>query len=298
MENHKHYELVARALEWIAENRTEQPGLDRLADALGVSPYHLQRTFQDWAGVTPKKFLKSLTRQAALDRLRAGQTVMDAAYSAGLSGPGRLHDLMISMDAVTPGEVRVGGSGIGFHYGFGTSPFGEALVSWSSRGVTFLAFTQHSTRAQALAELKQQWQYADFQQDDPQATHWLERIFKGCFESPLPIWLRGSPFQLKVWEALLAIPEGTNLTYGDVARLIGKPGASRAVGSAIGKNPVAWIIPCHRVIQKLGNLGGYRWGRATKSAMIGMEATGFSGRQSTATPRTPPAIRSARANSP
>jgi AraC family transcriptional regulator of adaptative response/methylated-DNA-[protein]-cysteine methyltransferase len=272
MDQHPHFHLVARALQWVSDNRMEQPDLGRLAQALEVSPHHLQRVFQAWAGVSPKQFLKFLTRQAALERLAAGESVLDASISAGLSGPGRLHDLMISTVALSPGEIRKRGEGAALSYGFGQTPFGDALVSWSDRGVSFLGFCDEVSRPVALANLTRQWRNASFSHEPTEARTLMERIFQRDTRGPLPLWLRGSPFQLKVWEALLAVPEGTHATYGRIARLIGKPSASRAVGSAIGTNPVAWLIPCHRIIRSLGEFGGYRWGGTTKQAMIGFES--------------------------
>ena len=242
---------------------------------LSISPHHLHRVFQNWAGVSPKQFLMSLTREAALQRLAAGETVLEAALSSGLSGPGRLHDLMITTVALTPGEARRRGEGVRIDYGFGPSPFGEALVAWHQRGLHFLGFRGHRSQQETLLEMTQPISRARFVHDQKGAAAWLENIFEETRTAPLPIWLRGSPFQLQVWEALLAIPEDCLASYGDIARLVKRPGASRAVGTAIGKNPLAWIIPCHRVIQKIGDLGGYRWGETTKRAMIGLESTGF-----------------------
>ena len=239
---------------------------------MGVSPHHLQRTFQTWAGVSPKQFLKALTRNAALERLKNGSSVLDAALESGLSGPGRLHDLMISTDALTPGEIRKHGQGVALDYGFGETLFGQALIAWTPRGVNFLGFSEESGAELTLATLQEQWANANFREDSTAAQGQLDVIFSGSNDKPIPLWLRGSPFQLKVWEALLEIPEGTHSTYGQLATRIGHPGAARAVGTAIGSNPVAWIIPCHRVIRKMGELGGYRWGGYTKQAMIGYEA--------------------------
>ena len=256
----------------MTDHQAEQPGLADLSAALGVSQYHLQRTFQDWAGVSPKQFLKSLTRKAALARLFDGLSVLDTALSAGLSGPSRLHDLLISTDALTPGEVRKRGQGVTLQYGFGETPFGKALIAWSPRGVSFLGFCMETGPSRSLAVLKDQWCDADFSENAAAAQNWLNSIFEGSSEKPIAVWLRGTPFQLKVWEALLAIPEGTHFTYGQLAHQVGKPGAARAVGTAVGGNPIAFLIPCHRVIRQAGELGGYRWGELTKKALIGYEA--------------------------
>ena len=274
MHDSRHYQLVSRAIQWLVEHQSDQPDLAELALAVNVSPYHLQRTFQAWAGVSPKQFLKSLTRQAALTRLAAGASVLDTAMAVGLSGPGRLHDLLITTDALTPGQARQRGAGVSLEYGYGPTPFGRALVAWNDRGLAFLAFCDEVGPQQAFDELRNQWNNASFVECPRRAEHWLERIFAGSSGLPLSVWLRGSPFQLKVWQALLEIPDAAHATYGLVADRIGQPRASRAVGGAIGSNPIAWLIPCHRVIRQAGDLGGYRWGAVTKQAMIGFEAAG------------------------
>jgi AraC family transcriptional regulator of adaptative response/methylated-DNA-[protein]-cysteine methyltransferase len=238
-----------------------------------MSPFHLQRVFQQWAGVSPKQFLSHLTRTAALQRLRQGDTVLDAAFEAGLSGPGRLHDLVINAESVTPGEVRSHGTGLELAYGFSDTPFGRALLGWGERGITFLAFTSDAGDEQALDDFQNQWKLANLTRDDKSAATQLNDVFTATVHGSLKLWLRGSPFQLLVWQALLKIPEGHCVSYGRLAELIGKPGAARAVGSAVGANPVAWLIPCHRVITAVGGLGGYRWGVETKQAILGREWT-------------------------
>jgi AraC family transcriptional regulator of adaptative response/methylated-DNA-[protein]-cysteine methyltransferase len=272
MQTNPHYELISRAIQWVAEHQSEQPDLETLSNEMGVSPHHLQRTFQAWAGVSPKQFLKSLTRRAAVERLLAGSNVLDAALSIGLSGPGRLHDLLITTEALTPGEIRKRGAGIHLEYGFGETLFGQALVSWNTRGLNFLGFCQGDGGQDALAELRETWSNATFSEHPAKAQGWLDQVFATHPRQPIRLWLRGSPFQLKVWEALLAIPEGSHASYGSLARSLGQPNAARAVGSAVGANPLAWVIPCHRVIRQAGELGGYRWGEVTKHAMIGFEA--------------------------
>jgi len=272
MHREQAYKTVARALSWVADHQAEQPDLERLSVAMGLSPYHLQRTFQDWAGVSPKQFLKSLTRQDALIRLQRGSTVLDAALESGLSGPGRLHDLMITTEALSPGEVRRLGEGVAIQYGSGNTPFGQAVLAWTERGVNFLGFCEDVGHDTVINTLKNRWKSANFKMSQKAAADRLEMIFSDCGRTPIRLWLKGSPFQLKVWEALLSIPHNAHASYGQIAACIGHPRASRAVGSAIGNNPVAWIIPCHRVIRSLGGLGGYRWGTVTKQAMIGYEA--------------------------
>lgn len=276
MQRNHHYQLVAKTIGWLSENQSIQPDLALLSAEIGVSPHHLQRVFQQWAGVSPKQFLKSLTRKAAVDRLIEGSSVLDAALDSGLSGPGRLHDLVVSTDALTPGEIRKHGAGVELHYGFGETPFGKALISWTSRGISFLGFCEETGEDNVLGSLQEQWANAQFVEESGAAQQWLDRVFEGSREQPIPLWLRGSPFQLKVWQALIRIPEGQHATYGQLATQIGHPGAARAAGTAIGANPVAWIIPCHRVIRQMGELGGYRWGEITKSALIGYEAVSVS----------------------
>jgi AraC family transcriptional regulator of adaptative response/methylated-DNA-[protein]-cysteine methyltransferase len=272
MEPNRHYQLISETIRYVAENQLTQPDLKLLSIEMGVSPHHLQRTFQTWAGVSPKQFLKFLTRQAAIGRLKNGTSVLESALDSGLSGPGRLHDLTISTDALTPGEIRKHGAGVQLYYGFGESLFGYTLVAWTSRGISFLGFCDESGADHSLLSLKAQWGNANFMEDPSAAQHWLDKIFDRHEGEPIELWLRGSPFQLKVWQALLAIPAGTHATYGQLAKHVGHPGAARAVGTAIGSNPVAWIIPCHRVIRQAGETGGYRWGSLTKKALIGFEA--------------------------
>ncbi len=232
----------------------------------------MQRLFQAWAGVSPKQFLKYLTKNHALERLQAGQTVFDAAMSSGLSGPGRLHDLLISTQAMTPGEAKRKGLGVEVQYGYGATPFGEALLAWTDKGICFLGFSHVEGKKYAWTHFRQQWPDALLTEDQSVAKRRLLQIFSRPEHEPLKVWLRGSPFQLRIWEALLALPSGIHCTYGQLASLTGNAKASRAAGTAIGRNPVSWLIPCHRVINSIGTLGGYRWGLHTKQAMIGYEA--------------------------
>jgi len=272
MDSQQHYQLIAEALHWLCRNQQNQPGLEELADHVGLSPQYLQRLFQDWAGVSPKQFLKYLTKAQAMERLRQGQTVLDSALSSGLSGPGRLHDLLITTEAMTPGEAKRKGLGVEMKYGYGITPFGEALLAWTDRGVCFLGFCQEEGKEHIWRHFTEQWPDAQLNQHSIEAGNKLAEIFNEKDQKKLKVWLRGSPFQLRIWEALLSIPPGTHCTYGQVASFSGHAGASRATGSAIGRNPVSWLIPCHRVINSLGALGGYRWGTTTKQAMIGYEA--------------------------
>jgi len=272
MESQHHYQLIADALHWLCQNQQNQPGLEELAQHIGLSPHYLQRLFQDWAGVSPKQFLKYLTKAQAMERLRQGHSVLESALSSGLSGPGRLHDLIISTQAMTPGEAKRKGLGVEMLYGYGITPFGEALLAWTDRGVCFLGFCHVQGKQHIREQFNQQWPDADLSEDHLQAERKLIEIFTEKEQQKLKIWLRGSPFQLHVWQALLSLPAGTHCTYGQLASFSGHTGASRAIGSAIGRNPVSWLIPCHRVITSLGTTGGYRWGSHTKQAMIGYEA--------------------------
>lgn len=272
MNSQAHYQLIGDALHWLCQNQQRQPTLEELAEHIGLSPHYLQRLFQQWVGISPKQFLKYLTKNQALERLRQGQTVFESALDSGLSGPGRLHDLLVTTEAMTPGEARRKGRGVQINHGFGATPFGEALLAWNERGICFLGFSQEKGRHHSLQQLGGQWPDATLEENPAEAQIRLSEIFDVRDQGQLKIWLRGTPFQLLVWEALLKIPPGMHCTYGQVASFAGKPGASRATGSAIGRNPVSWLIPCHRVITSLGTPGGYRWGINTKQAIIGFEA--------------------------
>lgn len=272
MNSQQHYLLIARALHWLCQNQKSQPSLEELARHVGLSPHYMQRLFQEWTGVSPKQFLKYLTKVEAMERLRQGKTVLDSALSSGLSGPGRLHDLLITTQAMTPGEAKRKGLGVDVNYGFGMTPFGEALLAWTDKGVCFLGFCHETGREHTRNHLKQQWPDANLTENNSATGKKLAEIFTETDHKQLKVWLRGSPFQLKVWEALLKLPTGSHCTYGQLAAFTGSAGASRAIGSAVGRNPVSWLIPCHRVINSLGGLGGYRWGTNTKQAIIGYEA--------------------------
>jgi len=272
MNSQHHFQLIAESLHWLCRNQQNQPGLEALAEHIGLSPQYTQRLFQEWAGVSPKQFLKYLTKTQALERLRRGQTVFDTAVSSGLSGPARLHDLLITTLAMTPGEARRQGLGVEINFGYGQTPFGEALVGWTDKGICFLGFGREKGRDNLYSQFRQQWPDAILAENSTSAGLKLTEIFTGSDHKDLKIWLRGSPFQLRIWEALLRLPAGVHFSYSQLASLTGNARASRATGTAIGCNPVSWLIPCHRVISSLGTLGGYRWGINTKQAMIGYEA--------------------------
>lgn len=266
------YARIAGAIDYLAAHRHEQPSLAELGAHVGLSEFHLQREFKHWAGVSPKQFLAYLTKQEAKRRLRE-ETVMDAALSCGLSGPGRLHDLMISCEGVTPGQYRSRGQGLEIRYGLHAVPFGHCLLAVTERGICKLAFFDDDAEAGAIAhELQSDWAAARVMRDDSATRDLVATIFGDGPGRPLRLLLRGSPFQLRVWEALLSIPEGRLVSYQGVARCIDRPTSVRAVASAIAKNDIAYLIPCHRVIRKSGDFSHYRWGSERKRAMIGWEA--------------------------
>ncbi len=243
-----------------------------MAAHIGMSPHHLHRTFSDWAGISPKKFLKSLTLADAKDRLAKSESVLGAALDVGLSGPGRLHDLFVTIDAVTPGEFKSRGEGLEFRYGFHPSPFGECMVTVSARGLTGLSFVMDD-RDHLIAEQMRGWEAAMWVHDQSATTPWIERAFpKSGAAQPLNVLLRGTPFRIKVWEALLRIPPGRVVSYSALADGIDRPEAPRAVAGAVAANLIGYIIPCHRVIRDTGAVTGYRWGPVRKRAMLGLEA--------------------------
>ncbi len=266
------YERVERAIRFLGENAEHRPSLAEVARSAGLSPAHFQRLFTRWAGISPKRFLQFLAKEHASERLRRSATVLDAAYEAGLSGPGRLHDLLVATEAATPGELASGGRGVTVSWGFHPTPFGECLLGMTARGICHLSFVDRGGRRDTLAELRRRWPRASLREGRTLVSRTAERVFAGTGCGKLHLHLAGTNFQLKVWEALLRIPPGAATTYGDVARRIGRPTAARAVAGAVGANPVAWIIPCHRVLRSIGTLGGYRWGVERKRVMLGWEA--------------------------
>lgn len=272
---HEDYRRVEAAILYLEAHYQDQPTLEEVAAQAHLSKYHFQRLFTRWAGVSPKRYLQALTLSGAKGVLADAGSVLDATYETGLSSPGRLHDLFVTHEAVTPGEFKGLGAGLEIRYGFGVSPFGACLVAATARGVCWLSFHSPDGRAGALAELARAWPKAALSADLDAATL-LARIFQPAgqrkAQAPVHLVLRGTPFQLKVWEALLDIPSGEVLSYGDVARRIGRPSAARAVGNAVAHNPVAFLIPCHRVIRQAGGAGNYRWGAERKRTMLAWEA--------------------------
>lgn len=269
--NPKDYERIEKVIRYLEKEWPSQPDLNQAAKVVGLSPFHLQRLFKRWAGVSPKRFLQYLTVEHAKRRLKESRSVLDSAYDAGLSGPGRLHDLFLSVEAMTPGEFKKGGEGLQIQYGFHETPFGEALVAMTQRGVCGFAFLDAGGKNQALSDLKKNWPKALFVEESPETGKVVKKLFAKSARSRIRILLKGTSFQLKVWEALLKIPIGSVAAYQDVAQKIGKPKASRAVGTAVGQNAIAYLIPCHRVIRESGVLGDYRWGSVRKKALFGWE---------------------------
>jgi AraC family transcriptional regulator of adaptative response/methylated-DNA-[protein]-cysteine methyltransferase len=268
------YRRVEAVIRFLEAHAGEQPSLQAAADAVGLSEFHLQRLFRRWAGVSPKRFLQYLTVEHAKRALRDGLSVLATAYEAGMSGPGRLHDLFVAVEAVTPGEYRSLGRSLAIRYGFAPSPFGECLLAVTERGVCALEFVADSGREAAVERLARSWSDARLVRDDHRAVTLAARIFEpvGEHRQPVTLVLKGTNFQLKVWQALLRIPAGAATSYGALAEAIDQPGSARAVGGAVGKNPIAYLIPCHRVLRESGRFGGYRWGTERKQAMLGWEA--------------------------
>jgi AraC family transcriptional regulator of adaptative response/methylated-DNA-[protein]-cysteine methyltransferase len=270
------YQRMDKALAWLAQHWRERPSLDDAAEVVGLSPFHFQRIFTRWAGVSPKTFMAAIAHAEARRSLEAGESVLDAAYDAGLSGPSRLHDLFIAQEAVTPGEARRRGEGLALTWGWAPTPFGRGLFVMTPRGLAGLGFEDLGRgidAAAALEDMRRRWPAADWARDDALAAKAARQAFLGE-EGPLPIHLIGPPFHIQVWKALLRIPSGATATYADVARWAGKPGAFRATGAAVGANPISLLIPCHRAIARDGRLTGYHWGLGRKAAMLGMEAVG------------------------
>jgi AraC family transcriptional regulator, regulatory protein of adaptative response / methylated-DNA-[protein]-cysteine methyltransferase len=257
------YRRIARAIDWLGEHHESHPSLEEAARVVRLSPFHFQRMFRRLAGVSPTRFVQFLTLDHAKAKLLEDRSLLEVSLDAGLSGPSRLHDLFVAIDGTTPGEFKSGGEGIEIAWGVHPTPFGECLVATTSRGVCALRFGAD------LEELREEWPRAQFRQERARTESLTFAIF-GHGERP-PLHVFGTNFQLKVWEALLRIPDGEVVSYQALAESVGRPNAARAVGTAVGRNPVAWLIPCHRVLRKVGTLGGYRWGERKKRAMLAWE---------------------------
>lgn len=286
---------IAKSIRFIATHFRDQPRLATIAEHAGLSEFHFNRLFRRWAGVTPKQYLAYVTGREARGEIINQSSVLDAAYAVGLSGPGRLHDLIVTLDAVTPGELKAFGGGITLHYGFSQTPFGDALLATTLRGLCHLSFVDVGEREKALSELRAQWRNASLAQDDAQAQTianqiWANRIWDaattrggpaagagpaaggGNKRSALKLHVPGTNFQLKVWQALLDLGAHSRTTYSDVAAAIGEKGSARAVGNAVSANPVGWLIPCHNVLRRDGGLGGYHWGEDRKRAILAWDS--------------------------
>ncbi|WP_046244667.1 bifunctional transcriptional activator/DNA repair enzyme AdaA [Hymenobacter terrenus] len=269
------YARVEQAIEYIAARFTEHPNLEEIAAHVHLSPFHFNRLFTRWAGTSPQRFLRFLTKEYAKQVLTESGDVLAATYQAGLSGTSRLHDLFVAYEAMTPAEYRAQAAGLVIRYGFHPTPFGEALLSLTDRGICGLTFQTVAERPAALAQLHVTWPGATLHANEAETAVVAAQLFALAPTSagkPMPLLLKGTNFQIKVWEALLRIPAGARVSYRDIAAAIAHPGASQAVGGAVGANAIGYLIPCHRVIQQNGGPGGYRWGNARKQALLGWEA--------------------------
>ncbi len=269
------YERVEKAIQFLAENFHSQPSLNQIAANIHVSEYHFQRLFSRWVGISPKRFLQFLTKEYAKTLLEESINLLDVNYESGLTSTGRLHDLFVTCEAVTPGEYKAKGEGLEIAYGYHATPFGECMLAKTDRGICSLSFVQNDDRRPVFASLKNRWQNAKLIKGPDVTRPLIKKIFnpsEGQNSTPLHLVLSGTNFQIKVWEALIKIPMGAVVSYEDVAAHIGMPKASRAVGNAVGSNPVSFVIPCHRVIRKTAEFGNYGGGVARKLAILGWEA--------------------------
>jgi AraC family transcriptional regulator of adaptative response/methylated-DNA-[protein]-cysteine methyltransferase len=268
------YSRIEQVIYYLQKNSYRQPTLSEIAEHVHLSEYHFQRLFTRWVGISPKRFLQFITKEHAKQLLAQSSSVLDASYQVGLSSPGRLHDLFVTWEAVTPGEYKLRGTGLKIHYGFHPTPFGEVLLASTDRGICFLSFIMPSGRTAALKILQEDWPKARLLEDASITQPLITQIFRSSqhgSQQPLQLFMSGSNFQLKVWEAQLHIPSGNVVSYRDVANFLGEPKASRAVGNALARNPVAVLIPCHRVINSVGEFGNYHYGEARKVALLGWE---------------------------
>lgn len=270
------YLRIEQAIAYLEDHFKDQPSLEEVAANIGLSEFHFQRLFTRWAGVSPKRFLQFLTKEGAKELLNKSENLLDTTHQVGLSSLGRLHDLFVTTEAVSPGEYKSRGEGVTIRYGLHASPFGKCLVAVTDRGICHLGFVEKS-EGTAIDNLVAEWKNASMVEDKISTASLVETIFDAKARGKLNIHLRGTNFQLKVWEALLKIPSGTVTTYEGLAERIGQPTASRAVGTAVGHNPIAVLIPCHRVIRKVGEFGNYRYGAPRKKALLVYEASVLSG---------------------
>ena len=268
-DNLQDYDRVQKAIHFIVDNRLDQPDLDQVAEAIGLSPYHFQRLFTRWAGVSPKKFLGALTLAHARELLKAGESVLGASLDVGLSSPSRLHDLFISLDAMSPGEFKNGGQSLTIRVSQVTTPFGEAVEMHTDRGICGFEFLDPDLTP--MEQARERWPNANLIDVEPD-TKLVDQLFGTSNDAPIRLHVKATPFQFKVWQALIHIPPGTATTYRSVAEFVGSPKGARAVGGAVGANPVGVLIPCHRVIRETGLFDGYRWGTDRKRALLAWES--------------------------
>ena len=281
------YERIEQAIRFVGDNFRIQPELDDIAGHIGMSEFHFQRLFKRWVGISPKRFLQYVTKENAKHLLEQSESLLSTAYNSGLSGPGRLHDLFINCEAVTPGEYRNRGTGLIIQYAYHLTPFGECLIALTARGICGFYFINQGNRDHYFSVLRKTWPAAQMEENKKNTAPVIEAIFSPEAwqkNNPFRLYVQGTNFQIKVWEALLKIPQGMVMSYEDVARKVGQPKAVRAVGSAVARNPVSYLIPCHRVIRKIGESGEFRWGKARKRLLLAYEG---------AVGEEPPAIRKA-----
>ena len=267
------YNRIEKAIHFIEENFQNQPSLKEVADHVALSEFHFNRLFSKWAGTSPQRFMRFLTKEFAKEKLAQSDNLLDATFESGLSSTSRLHDLFVNYEAMTPAEFKSKGEGLTIHYGIHETPFGEGLIAVTGRGITDLHFLENEDKEEVIQELKTDFAKAEIIFDNDFTRPFIDQIFYEIAptDSPITLLLRGTNFQIKVWEALLKIPFGQMVSYETIAQTIGQPTAQRAVGTAIGSNRLGYIIPCHRVLQKVGGIGGYRWGTTRKRAILGWE---------------------------
>lgn len=269
------YATVREVIAFLSRNWRDQPSLEDIARHIGMEPTRLHKLFSRWAGISPKAFLQAITLDNARAMLKDSATVLDTAYEVGLSGPSRLHDLFVTHEAVTPGDYRSRGEGLTIRYGYHPSPFGTALIMATDRGLAGLGFADPGDERAALADMQSRWPKAECVEDSAFTAQIAARVFdpaKWAPDTPLRVVMIGTDFEIRVWESLLKIPFGQATTYSDIARHLEKPKAARAVGAAVGRNPISFVVPCHRVLGKAGGLTGYHWGLTRKQAILGWEA--------------------------
>ncbi|ABW29959.1 methylated-DNA--[protein]-cysteine S-methyltransferase [Acaryochloris marina] len=267
------YDRISDAITFIRQHHLEQPNLSTIAQHVNLSDYHFQRLFTQWAGISPKRFLQYLTLDYAKSRIDQSQNLLALTAESGLSSPGRLHDLFITLEAMSPGEYRAGGAGLNIRYGIHETPFGYCLIALTPRGICNIHFLPSADEQASQKQLQTDWPQAKIIRDQTATGNVCDQVFAASPSSPLALHLKGTNFQIQVWQALLRIPQGELTTYQTLATAMGKPTAARAIGNAVGRNPIAYLIPCHRVIRRTGELGGYRWGCDRKAAMLGWEAS-------------------------